>query len=167
MRDPAALIETWPQLWEVMAQVRQVIAEARQETAELRGLTKACGSEPERQPPETLAVARLRSRIGELFGLAPEDVEQHHPASPWRFKLVQKVQAATSDPYLALGTWLEEGAPMGITRPIAPGGLFPAVDEAAGTSLEELDALERWTCNHPSFGETFGEDEPPGVNKGV
>ena len=40
---------------------------------------------------------------------------------------------------------------MGIEKPIAAGGLFPPADTTPDQSPEDLDGLERWEANHPSF----------------
>ena len=185
MRNPAALVEAWPKLWSAMAGVRRVLEQAWHDLPELRDLTSACGADPpveggappckqvagegarrqvrRREPPGQDVIQELRRRLGRELGLDEDAVEAHHPASPWRYRMVQAVQETTGDPDRALGRWLEVGAPMGISQPIAPGGLFPEVVPEAGLTLQQLDELERWSANHPSFDKLHDEAEAPGV----
>ena len=125
MRDPAALVETWPKLWKVMAQIKAVLLQAWEDMEDLRNLTGACGADPARNPPEAATLVELRRRLATALGVEPKDFEDHHPASPWRYALVRALQVATDDPDEALHTWLRDGAPMGVTKVIEPGGLFP------------------------------------------
>ena len=163
MRNPSALVSAWPKLWRVMAEVKEVLARAWDDLPELQGLTSLCGDEPTRRAPSEDTLTELRRRLGAALGVGADRVDAHHAASPWRYELVRACQRAVDDPDLALADWLQHGAPMGITRDIEVGGLFPTVAPDAELSVEELDGLERIKANHPSFEATFESDTPPGV----
>ena len=163
MRNPADLEAGWPELWECMGRVRRVLEKARNKNEELKDLTDLCGEQPARRPVTEAVLHELRCDLADELGIARGEVEFHHPASTWRYRLIQGVQAEAADPDKHAAEWLETGAPMGLAAPIAPGGLFPRVVPAPERSLEELDAESRWDSNHPSFEETHGEDRPPGV----
>ena len=51
---------------------------------------------------------------------------------------------------------------MGISLRIEAGGHFPPLDLAADQSPEDLDGLERWSANHPSFELGYEAAESPG-----
>ena len=162
MRNPADLERKWPRLWETMDKVKQVLLQARRKHPELVGLAKHCGEEVA-NPVEEHILQEVRLEVAEVLGVASDQADWHHQASPWRPFLVKGVQVEADDPDKALGDWLVEGAPMGIAKSIEPGGLFPQVAPEADLSLEELDCLERYTSNHPSFSERHGEDKAPGM----
>ena len=67
----------------------------------------------------------------------------------------------TKDPDIKLWRWLSEGSPMGLTKEIHPGGLFPTQFDEASTSIEELDASDPCKGNHPSYHEWYGQKWPP------
>ena len=163
MRNPPSLVESWPKLWQAMAAGKKVLVQAWTDFEDLRGLTAACGKDPVREPPKASTLVELRRRLAVALGVPEEKVEDHHAASPWRFMLVEAVQHLAKDPDQVLVGWLRDGAPMGITQTIEPGGLFPAVVPSAELTLDQLNALERWSTNHPSFGKTYDSDVPPGV----
>ena len=52
---------------------------------------------------------------------------------------------------------------MGLAVEIQAGGLFPAVSPSPNISMDELETLERWERNHPSFLHEFEGDRPPGL----
>ena len=56
---------------------------------------------------------------------------------------------------------LDTGAPMGISRPIHPGGHFPLYPSEADRQTSELADLYTFVGNHPSFDRCWGEVEPP------
>ena len=128
MRDPARLAQSWPQLWAGMTPIADALRSFRDERPDLRDLRRCLGSQPERQPPTEASLHDLRCRIGEVLGLTAAEVEERHPAAPWRHRLVNSTQALCGDPDIALSSWLSDGAPMGITLPIVPGGLFPLLE---------------------------------------
>jgi len=86
----------------------------------------------------------------EALGSPPGDFERPHPASPWRFKLVESVQQLTADPDGALPRWLENGCPMGIALPVQGSGLFRKIVSEAELFPGELCGVEAWQKNHPS-----------------
>ena len=163
MRNPADLVTVWPKLWQTMQPIKEVLEAARAEYEDLREITSACGKEPSRQPPSEETLVALRGRLAAALKMDAHELEHHHPASPWRFNLARRVQRDASDPDTELSHWLEHGAPMGITRQIGFGGLFPEVEPSPQLSLEDLDALQRCTSNHPSFDEKHGLEGSPGT----
>jgi hypothetical protein len=62
-----------------------------------------------------------------------------------------------------LATWLQHGAPVGISEDIQLGHWFPQQSTKATLSLTELEAHAQKFMNHASFYESFGADTPPGV----
>ena len=163
MRNPADLVSTWPRLWQTMVPIKKVLEDMWHEHDELRDLAEACGKEPSRQPPSDGVLREVRAKVAAVLGVDESKVEKHHPASPWRFEVVRQVQKLSGDPDVELSSWLEHGAPMGIKCPISFGGLFPEVEPSPLLSLDDLDAIQRCTANHPSFDERHGLDESPGI----
>ena len=150
MRDPALLLESWPQLWTTMAKVAPLLLAARSAHRELRDLQRCLGDAPSSPPPPEALLAPLRAAVGALFGMDAGAVERRHPATPWRGALIGAVGRDAGDPDTVLSDWLMDGAPMGIEAPIVPGGLFPlAFSEADATPAEVLS--ETFSGNHPSF----------------
>ena len=143
-----------------MKKVRNTILHFRRQHSELQGLVDACGSSPSRPPPSASLISELRVRVGRKLGLAPATADAHHPASPWRFALVQRIVQLVGDPDTEIGKWLEHGTPVGISVPIRPSGLLPLVSETPSTSADRLREQVQWTHNHPSFGITDGGDCP-------
>ena len=154
--------ERWPRLWVTMTGVKKVLQAAREKHKDFQDLTKYCGQDVVNPVLERLLI-ELRLQVAEELGVARDDADFHHDASPWRANLVRGAQIEAGDPDTALGHWLAEGAPMGITVDIEPGGLFPRVDAEADLDLKDLGNLERYTASHPSFAERHGEDRAPGV----
>ena len=136
----------------------------RAQHAELQGLTGLCGDTVDRKPPPEELLLELRRSLADVLGVAHDTVDRHHPASPWRYELVKGIQQDAGDPDTSVGEWLENGAPMGLSVPIVPGGLFPEVVPDPELSLEELELSERWDRNHPSFQLCHGEAIPPGLD---
>ena len=165
MRNPADLAAYWPQLWRAMKPIRDVLEEARSDNVDLQNLTEACGESPNREPPSEDSVAHVRSRLEARMGVAEGTFEAHHRFSPLRFGLFRWMQSQAGDPDTQVAEWLEKGAPMGLDQPVVPGHLFPRVEASRDRTLEELEASERWSRNHPSFEKAHGEDVPPGVTK--
>ena len=93
----------------------------------------------------------MRRKVGQVLGLLPIEVESHHSASPWKYAIVRAVQVQAKDPDEPLSGWLQHGAPMGLSEPIAPSGLFPPQDASPDLSLDDLAALPTVKANHPSF----------------
>ena len=97
------------------------------------------------------------------INLTYNEAEAHHPASPWKYNIVRRVVEESGDPDVHVAEWLQNGAPAGLSVDIEPGGLFPAVAPDEVLPLETLEALDKVSANHPSFGQTFGEKVAPGV----
>ena len=161
-RNPADLITKWPRLWSGMDSVAEVIRECWEKDQELQGLSGCCGALPVREPPSEEAIGALRRRVAEVLGVDASLAEEHNAASSWRPALVEAVQARTGDPDKHIASWLRDGAPMGITKEIAPGMLFPQVDAEAAITVEQLNLLDRVARNHPSFGIPYEGERPPG-----
>ena len=89
LRNPADFVDKYGKTQEVMQRVARIIASCRANDPELVGLDTACGKSPGRSPPSEEALKRVRSAIGAELGLSAEECEQHHPASQWRFKIIQ------------------------------------------------------------------------------
>ena len=165
MRNPADLAAYWPKLWQAMKPVRKVLEEAREMNKNLQGLSQACGANPPREPPSEEDVRCVRRLLEEELGVPRGEFERHHPASPLKPGVFAWTQKASKDPDQEVPKWLTEGAPMGLSQPILPGGHFPRTVASGERSLEELEATERWSRNHPSFEVPHGEEVPPGVKK--
>ena len=161
MRNAADLVKCWPKLWKAMRPVAQCIRSFLRSTPSLTDLAMACGDEPTALPPAKETVAMLRQLLEENLEVEAGAFELHHEASPWRYRLVKRIQCLTKDPDIALAEWLEHGAPMGLNRPIERGYLFPPASEDAEISLRELDGIDRCWRNHPSFEELHGAEAPP------
>ena len=96
--------------------------------------------------------------------LSKEDCQATHPSSQWRYKLVQEVLKISEDTDQAVGEWLEQGCPMGISEDIATGGWFPTLETYENLTPDQLVEQEVFTGNHPSFSLLHGEDESPAVS---
>ena len=143
-----------------MDKIRNTILAFRRSRPSLQHLADACCPEASRKPPAAEAIAELRQRIGRKIGLAPVDVDRHHEASPWRFRLVSRIMQLADDPDLEVPRWLEEGTPVGIARPIMPSGLLPLIEEFATTTAEKLQSQAQWHFNHPSFDGVEAGERP-------
>jgi len=164
MRDPSHLHDRWPRLWETMGWVTPILLRARTQHPELAGLHRTFGSKPAREPPKPELIGELRREVAKAFGLRADAAEQHHWASPWRYRLVKEVQRWSQDPDTAICDWLSSGAPMGVTAPIAPGnGAFPLQEAAASLTPQEV-LREEVVGNHASFEAPVGFDSPPGYD---
>ena len=143
-----------------MRKVRNTILHFRRQRPELQGLPGACGSSPSRSPPSPELIADLRAHVARKLGLSESSAEAHHPASPWRYAIVQRVLRLAGDPDVEVGKWLQQGTPVGIAVPIRPSGLLPLVSESPTTSVDRLREQVQWTHNHPSFGLRDGDELP-------
>jgi hypothetical protein len=164
MRNPASVIRVWPELGTAMEPVRDALLKAINLEPNLRNLASACGDSPSRQPPSLDSVRKARASVAQALGLSREDAEVCHPASPWKARLVGKIQDLAKDPDKALRSWLEHGAPMGLAAPIQPGGLFPAQSGEAELTLDDLADAQAIKRNRPSFSERHGQERAPGLD---
>ena len=162
MRNPGDLEKVWPQLWHAMADVKRLFVYIRTLMPELFvGLSACCGANPSRPPPSDEDLSILRRSLEKLLGAERGAFDKSSPASTWRYELVDALQKKAHDPDRCLPTWLNSGAPMGISEDIQPGGHFPRVESDAVMSVETLDKLPAKTENHPSWEELHGHDRPP------
>ena len=149
-----------------MAVGRAVVTEALlteiDADASLRNLTDCFGESASRAPPRPEAVLRARRRVGRALNLPAEQVDAHGPDCKWRYHLVAAIQKMSEDPDEELPTWLRDGAPMGLRRPLrAGGGIFPP--KVSAKTLDPDEVLRRPPMgNHPSFKDRQGCSEPPG-----
>ena len=162
MRNPASLESRWPELWEVGADLRKILLYVRRMMPEaFAGLSGCCGKQPARDPPSDENVAWLRRALEKMLAAPLGAFDFSNDASPWRYGLVQAIQEATKDCDRILPTWLREGAPMGLTKEIQPGGHFPEAVAESSLSVAVLDKIPPRTENHPSWNEHYEHDEPP------
>ena len=85
-------------------------------------------------------MARLRHRVGGVLGLSPSDAEAHHPASQWRYNLIDTLVKQSEDPDTSLADLAKNGAPLGIESPIPVGGLFPEQVPERDMTLDNMVA---------------------------
>ena len=162
MRNPGDLEQTWPALWETMADVKSLFVYIRRLLPELfRDLTGCCGSAPSRSPPTFADLAILRRCLEKLLEAPPGSFDESASSSTWNFNLVQALQAKAGDCDKVLPGWLRDGAPMGITKTIEPGGHFPKTEPDASLTVATLDKIPSVKDNHPSWKELHGHDRPP------
>ena len=143
-----------------MRSVRDVLLGEIKRQPDLQGLVGACGTTPSRAPPKDSSIAKLRKKVAKTLGLSVKAAEKHHSASPWRWKLVESVIAKTGDPDTILSEWLRDGAPFGIAKEIAPGGLLPLISEHTTLSQEDLLEKAAFDVNHGSFREVVDGNQP-------
>ena len=163
MRNPAVVLTRWPELVSAMSPALAALRQARASDANLRGLVRCCGKAPERQPPTESAVAKARAAVEQSLGLQDGAAEEHHEASPWRHELVREIQRRARDPDVHVAKWLKEGAPMGLSATIDPGGLFPLQHGEPENTLQDLEVSSVREGNHPSFREMHGQETSPGL----
>ena len=121
-----------------MDKVREVLVQVRRSSADLMGLVGACGPNPDRAPPLEKSIKKARAKVSEVLGISKRQGESHHLASPWRWKLVDRIQELAGDPDRHVGEWLRDGAPFGVAKEITPGGLLPRITEEASLTMEQL-----------------------------
>jgi hypothetical protein len=125
MRNPASVCKAWPALVTAMRPVQVALLQWHRAHSTFRGLAGVCGSEPSRAAPSDKAVRAMRAQVSVAVGLTAAKGEEANPSSTWKYQLVRSTQTLCEDPDVHLSTWLEEGAPMGLARPIERSGLFP------------------------------------------
>ncbi|CAK0789336.1 unnamed protein product, partial [Prorocentrum cordatum] len=165
LRNAAAAVASEPALLRVMGQVRLAIRGAQSEDASLTGLAGCCGETPARAPPSQAAAAALRAKVARALGVEPGGELRHHPASNMRFRSAQQVISLAEGPDREVGRWLEEGAPMGISRAVVPGGLFPLAESCSTLEPGDLGTGDyAFLANHPSFADKHDEAEAPSLD---
>ena len=123
------MIAHWPAYAEAMAPIRRILLECNEQMSGHIGRQHlACGDHPAVHPfaVDGYWIPEIRSKIAIEFGLPPQAGDVHHPYSPWRFRLLEAIQARAGDGDTDIIQWLRSGAPLGICEPIVPGGAFPA-----------------------------------------
>ena len=160
-RNPSALRPAWPDLWSTMALVRETLTRACAISPDLRGLVGCCGSSPSRSPPLEASLAAVRRELERVFVIPPGVFEQHNDSTSWRTELVGTVLHRSGDPDAAIWSWLREGAPMGLSQVIVPGGHFPQVPVSPTLTVGELDDRTPFGVNHPSFDMLHGAARSP------
>eukprot|EP00971_Amphidinium_carterae_P264879 5254147-Amphidinium_carterae.1 len=104
-------------------------------------------------------VQKARYAVAGAICLDAEKSDLHHPYTPWKGHLLAEMAKLGQDDTIA-ASWLLDGAPIGIARPIPAGGLFPRCVQEKEREEEDLDQSR--VHNHPSFYQTFGEEDAPG-----
>ena len=97
MRDPSALHDSWPSLWEAMALISPVLLRARQQHSQPRTLHRTFGDKAAQEPPAAELVATVRREVGKALGLAADATEERHKHSSWRHRLVRAIQQLSRD----------------------------------------------------------------------
>ena len=143
-----------------MNDIRDVLTAQVQRQPDLQGLVDVCGESPQRSPPKESSIAKARKAVAKSLGLSAKAAERTHPASPWKWKLVEAVQRKTGDPDVVLSEWLRDGAPFGVAKPIPPGGLLPRIHESTSLCAEELFDKTAFDTNHGSFREIVDGTQP-------
>ena len=109
----------------LVAAVRQAPELVRFITGLLQGGPAPPASAP--APVATSTLAALRIALCRAAGVAPPS----SPSEPGLQSQVFRAFAACSgDPDTVLPEWIEQGAPMGILRPVVPSGVFPPAGPA-------------------------------------
>ena len=159
-RNTFDVVNSWPELVSAMDPIRHILCQEVCRQPELQGVAQACGPNPSRSPPSEDLVAAVRAKVGRLLKIPSNRVEDHHEASPWRWKLVQAVQSRAADPDQEIVSWLRDGAPVGIAREVVPGGLLPAIEEEATATEEDISTRQAYDSNHRSFDQVYDGKQP-------
>ena len=145
----------------VMSEVRSCLVKWRHGSSSLQHLSLACGEVASKPPPPEDLVREVRKSVGELLGVPPGEFDRHHEASPLRYEIFQRLITSTDDVDKVVGSWLQDGAPMGISQEVAPGGLFPLRERPPSLNEDELAQAYQYSGNHKSFSEKFEDSESP------
>ena len=153
-------------LIEVTRELLDSLRRARGFNSSFQLLHLAGGSSPTRPPPTEASISELRRKFScWLPGVLPADADMRHPASPWRWALFDALATLTEDPDQEVAQWLRDGAPMGLSVAITPGGHFPRLTTPPESTLDELSPLSGGDLNHPSFRAEFpGDSEAAGLS---
>lgn len=135
MRNPWRAVRSLPKTRQIGILIANVIDRFLEE----QPLAKAnlLGGEgvgwDERQNGRPVHLLEVRRRLGKLLGA--KSVEPAHP-SPWVPDLIERYVEISGDPETDLATWVRDGAPTGVARPITPGkDIFPKTDK----NFEQLE----------------------------
>ena len=129
------------------------------------------GTTPARPPvcQDDPRVRHVATAVGRTLGVPEDEIHARHPASPWRASLVRAIAQHAQDPDTEVATWLSQGAPLGISRDIPPGGLLPAATTQGDLNAEYLADLPSWSSNHGSFEKAWlgdnGEKMHPALDQ--
>ena len=166
LRSAATVVARSPELIHQTRAICDSLRRARAMNPALQSLHLAGGPSPVRPPPPERAIAAVRLQLARcLDGVLPEDAERRHPASPWRWALFAALAGHLGDSDTEVPRWLKDGAPMGLSQPILPGGHFPRLPGDAELGLDELVPLVGGDLNHPSFRAEFpGDAEAAGLS---
>jgi hypothetical protein len=118
-----------------------------------------------RRGPSHADLAALRASIGAEFNLSAAEACDPPTAGRWHASLLAAVSVAAEDPDKPLLEWLREGAPMGISRPIAPGGLFPPRAPEPTLAEQDIRSTFAYAGNHGSFHDLHGAAEAPALSE--
>ena len=141
---------------EVTRDLLDSLRRARGFNSSFQLLHLAGGSSPTRPPPSDASISELRRKFSRcLPGDLPVDADMRHPASPWRWSLFDALATMTDDPDRAVARWLKDGAPMGLSEAITPGGHFPRLTTPPETAPGELSRCRVGTSTTLVFERSF------------
>ena len=124
---------------------------------ELEGLCD--GGDKAEQLAQDPRVGVLRLKVADALGTS--DLGTAFGGSPWRAGLVEAHIAKSGDPETGLPKWLRSGAPVGVTKPVEPCGIFPPAtrEKEIGDVQDVLTSV--WSQgNYKSFDEARPFAEP-------
>ncbi|CAK0898756.1 unnamed protein product [Prorocentrum cordatum] len=141
MRNPARAVGLKPGLARAGAVARRAFEDFVADAPEALRIVHALGHQSCAGPPAG-QVERLRMGLRRAFNIPEERVSAHDlgAPSPLQGALIQGWLRAANDPESQLQEWIEQGAPLGIERPIVPCGVFPPVEPA--TEFKHVLSLE-------------------------
>ena len=116
------MIEEWPELVKAVDPLRTLLRQAVHRDCQLQDLARACGDQPSIAPPPEELIGQLRQSVARALRIPEQRVEDHHPASPWRWRIVEAIQQQAQGPDCHIVSWLRDGAPVGIAQAVVPGG---------------------------------------------
>ena len=92
----------------------------------------------------------LVEAVATALNVSGSSVCERGPHSSWRSQLVRAFVDEARDPEIHLATWLQEGAPIGVARPVPAAGIFPKTS-AKAVSNEAVSALYAWKGGHVNY----------------
>ena len=115
------------------------------------------GLEPKPFEPEL--VHAVRKSVCTSLGVGLDDSKTTSPISP---SVIRGWCRVSGDPDCILASWLEQGAPIGIEKPIETSGIYPQVDGSCWTA-KALRTLERSSEGWSNY--KSADEEPEEVQK--